>query len=59
MFNPHEIVTRANAPEARSLSQIARNRFSRFALIAGGTPAVPANHLKILMKLLAGNNCCN
>ena len=33
------------APQTRRLSKILRQSFSRFALIAGGTPAVPANHL--------------
>ena len=37
----------ANAPQARSLSEVASNPFSRFALIAGGTPAVPDNHLTL------------
>jgi hypothetical protein len=34
-----------NVPQARSLSKVIPQSFSRFALIAGGTPAVPANHL--------------
>ena len=34
-----------NAPQARTLLEIGPDVFSRFALIAGGTPAVPANHL--------------
>jgi hypothetical protein len=35
-----------NAPQARRLCTLLTQSLSRFALIAGGTPAVPANHLE-------------
>jgi len=36
-----------NAPQARSLSKVGPKSFSRFALTAGGTRAVPDNHLTL------------
>jgi hypothetical protein len=47
-----------NAPQARSFKGFQfQIRFSRFALIAGGTPAVPANHLSrsALLRGVAGD----
>jgi len=41
-----------NAPQARSLSKVISKPFSRFALTAGGTPAVPANHLTVKLPCL-------
>ena len=38
-------VSPANASQARNLAQVAASPFSRLALIAGGTPAVPAERL--------------
>jgi hypothetical protein len=38
-----------NAPQARSLSKVISKPFSRLALTAGGTPAVPANHLTVML----------
>ena len=44
-----------HAPQASSLSKIIFvQSFSRFALIAGGTPAVPANHLRGRSNHLVG-----
>jgi hypothetical protein len=39
-----EGVPPANAPQARNFSEPRGTNFSRFALIAGGSLAVPANH---------------
>ena len=38
-----------NEPQARSLSKLVSKPFSRFALTAGETPAVPANHLTVTL----------
>ena len=38
-----------NAPQACSLSKVVSKSFSRFALTAGGTPAVPANYLTVTL----------
>jgi hypothetical protein len=41
-----------NAPQARSLSKVIFQTISRFALTAGGTPAVPTNHLTVTLPCL-------
>ena len=43
-----------NAPQARGLSKLISKPFSRFALTAGGTPAVPANHLTVALGVVGG-----